>query len=142
MKYKTTNVIALATTLSLGLIVAAHAQNRAAGPPISPAQHRATLQGVAASKAAAAKNAHEAATAYNRAYRAARAGDVVIRQAAKAVPYGGAAYGAGKAVGHVIATYPVTIQKNVPPLPHYGYQAPRLPAPVMKALPSLPAGPH
>lgn len=124
------------------VLTAAHAeaQNKTpiAGPPITPAQHAATLQGVAAGKAAAAQSAHDAAAALNRATVVAKAADVIINQTVKAVPGGAVAYAGGKALGNIIATQPVTIIK-VPPLPSYHYTPPTLPPLIIKALPSLPA---
>ena len=140
MKTKHVKVMMMATLVA----VAAQAQSKSpvVGPPITPAQHTATLQGASAGKAAAAKSANEVVAAYNVAIGAAKAADFAVGQAVKVVPGGGPAYQGGKILGNIIMTYPVTVQQNLPPLPKYGYVPPTIPEPIKKIVSSMPTGVH
>lgn len=111
------------------------AQLHTSNPPLTQAQRQATAQGIQKGNEAAIQSSKESVDAYNNAYNAAKVGDTVLRNAAGEVkPFGSAAYG----LGDYIVNHPVTVQKNVPPLPKYGYTPPPVPIQTCKNFPSLP----
>jgi hypothetical protein len=130
-------LLALCATLMFS--TAAETQKKPVGPPITPAQHKATLQGVLKGKEAAAQNATQAAAAYNNAYNAAAVANSAVKDAAgKVVPGGSTVYGAGNSLGTYIMTHPVTVQAGAPTAPKSGY-TPSLPSPPSQyALPPPP----
>lgn len=84
----------LVSTALLGsLIVAMPAQAKLSS------KERARLQADVRAQADIVKLRQELLRGYERAENAARGADLVVKQAAKTVPYGGHAYSAGKAAG-------------------------------------------
>ena len=131
--------VLLAMCTALIVSTTAEAQKKHVGPPITPAQHQATLQGVVTGKQAAAQNATQAAAAYNNAYNAAAVANSFAKDAAgKVVPGGSTIYGAGNSLGTYVMTHPVTVQTAAPPAPKYGYTPPPVPVQTCKNFPSLP----
>ena len=90
------NKIFVLTTIVAGLIAAPAMAKELT------ARERAQLQAEAVTQASITRDLQDRAKALDKAYKAAKAIDIVIGAAASKIPYGGAAHKGGKAIGNTI----------------------------------------